>query len=226
MFFFSLAYLVVFSLCDGGLQNNIDFCEFDLLTDEAVSEYWRHMLSPPLIFVHLTYVRKKTLVSKNKTWQRFDQCVSYIVLNMADMFADVIQSHPLLENLASFSPFYNKLWCRAINNNITLKMWHNLRNNLPLIKCRNIKHFYDHPCHAHTDSVEDGEKLIQTALDAFGRIGESFYGSAVAIRVYTYPKYCIIKLSHVKWLLVMSLLLFQQIIELNLVKYLFIQMLL
>lgn len=24
---------------------------------------------------------------------------------------------------------------------------------------------------AHPDSVEDGEKLIQTALDAFGRIG-------------------------------------------------------
>lgn len=24
----------------------------------------------------------------------------------------------------------------------------------------------------HTDSVEDGEKLIQSALDAFGKIGE------------------------------------------------------
>lgn len=27
-------------------------------------------------------------------------------------------------------------------------------------------------CCACTDSVEDGEKLIQTALDAFGRIGK------------------------------------------------------
>lgn len=25
--------------------------------------------------------------------------------------------------------------------------------------------------HVNTDSVEDGEKLIQSALDAFGRIG-------------------------------------------------------
>lgn len=28
-------------------------------------------------------------------------------------------------------------------------------------------------CLVHTDSVEDGEKLIQSALDAFGKIGES-----------------------------------------------------
>lgn len=26
-------------------------------------------------------------------------------------------------------------------------------------------------CYVYADSVEDGEKLIQTALDAFGRIG-------------------------------------------------------
>lgn len=30
----------------------------------------------------------------------------------------------------------------------------------------------DNFCHVHTDSVEDGEKLIQSALDAFGKIGE------------------------------------------------------
>lgn len=37
----------------------------------------------------------------------------------------------------------------------------------------------------HTESVEDGEKLIQTALDEFGRIGECLYGNTVAIRVDT-----------------------------------------
>lgn len=51
-----------------------------------------------------------------------------------------------------------------------------------------MQNFSDHFRHAHTDSVEDGEKLIQTALDAFGRIGEY----CLCMAVYTYLRYCII----------------------------------